>query len=123
VAAGDLTVQINDTAKDETGALLAALKAMNDNLHRIVTEVRQGSDTINTASAEIATGNLDLSSRTEQQAGALEETASAMEELTSTVKQNADNARQANTWPRPLRRSRCKVAAWSVKWCRRWPDQ
>jgi methyl-accepting chemotaxis protein len=97
VAAGDLTVQINDTAKDETGALLAALKAMNDNLHRIVTEVRQGSDTINTASAEIATGNLDLSSRTEQQAGALEETASAMEELTSTVKQNADNARQANT--------------------------
>ena len=97
VAAGDLTVQINDTAKDETGALLAALKAMNQNLHRIVTEVRQGSDTINTASAEIATGNLDLSSRTEQQAGALEETASTMEELTSTVKQNADNARQANT--------------------------
>ncbi|MBP1315695.1 methyl-accepting chemotaxis protein [Herbaspirillum sp. 1173] len=97
VAAGDLTVQIDNASKDETGALLASLKAMNDNLHRIVTEVRQGSDTINTASGEIATGNLDLSSRTEQQAGALEETASAMEELTSTVKQNADNARQANT--------------------------
>ncbi|WP_343653512.1 methyl-accepting chemotaxis protein [Herbaspirillum sp.] len=97
VAAGDLTVQIDATSRDETGALLASLKAMNDNLHRIVTEVRQGSDTINTASAEIATGNLDLSSRTEQQAGALEETASAMEELTSTVRQNADNARQANT--------------------------
>ncbi|MGC4244526.1 MAG: methyl-accepting chemotaxis protein [Herbaspirillum sp.] len=97
VAAGDLTVQIDNSSKDETGALLASLKAMNDNLHRIVTEVRQGSDTINTASGEIATGNLDLSSRTEQQAGALEETASAMEELTSTVKQNADNARQANT--------------------------
>ncbi|MES9417351.1 methyl-accepting chemotaxis protein, partial [Cutibacterium acnes] len=96
VAAGDLTVQIDNSSKDETGALLASLKAMNDNLHRIVTEVRQGSDTINTASGEIATGNLDLSSRTEQQAGALEETASAMEELTSTVKQNADNARQAN---------------------------
>ncbi|EIJ46517.1 methyl-accepting chemotaxis protein [Herbaspirillum sp. GW103] len=97
VAAGDLTVRIEVTSKDETGTLLAALKAMNDNLHRIVTEVRQGSDTINTASSEIATGNLDLSSRTEQQAGALEETASAMEELTSTVKQNADNARQANS--------------------------
>jgi methyl-accepting chemotaxis protein len=97
VAAGDLTVRIEATSKDETGTLLAALKAMNDNLHRIVTEVRQGSDTINTASSEIATGNLDLSSRTEQQAGALEETASAMEELTSTVKQNADNARQANS--------------------------
>jgi methyl-accepting chemotaxis protein len=51
---------------------------------------------INVASREIATGNLDLSARTEQQAGSLEETASAMEQLTSTVKQNADNARQAN---------------------------
>lgn len=96
VASGDLTVQINTAAKDETGALLTSLKTMNDNLHRIVSEVRQGTDTIATASGQIATGNLDLSSRTEQQAGALEETASAMEELTSTVKQNADNARQAN---------------------------
>ncbi len=97
VAQGDLTVQIAATSRDETGLLLLALKTMNENLHRIVTEVRQGSDTINTASSEIASGNLDLSSRTEQQAGALEETASAMEELTSTVKQNADNARQANS--------------------------
>jgi methyl-accepting chemotaxis protein len=46
--------------------------------------------------SEIASGNLDLSSRTEEQASSLEETASSMEELTSTVKQNADNARQAN---------------------------
>ncbi|MCP3658106.1 methyl-accepting chemotaxis protein [Herbaspirillum sp.] len=97
VAQGDLTVQIGETTRDETGKLLASLKAMNQNLHRIVSEVRTGSDTINTASSEIASGNLDLSSRTEEQAGALEETASAMEELTSTVKQNADNARQANS--------------------------
>ncbi|MDR6743322.1 methyl-accepting chemotaxis protein [Herbaspirillum sp. 1173] len=97
VASGDLTVQITTTSKDETGALLSSLRTMNDNLHRIVTEVRLGTDTIATASGQIATGNLDLSSRTEQQAGALEETASAMEELTSTVKQNADNARQANS--------------------------
>ncbi len=52
--------------------------------------------TITTASAEIAAGNLDLSTRTEQQASSLEETASSMEELTSTVQQNAENARQAN---------------------------
>ncbi|BEV17893.1 methyl-accepting chemotaxis protein [Herbaspirillum sp. DW155] len=97
VAQGDLTVQIGQTSKDETGMLLASLKTMNQNLHRIVSEVRNGTDTINTASSEIARGNLDLSSRTEEQAGALEETASAMEELTSTVKQNADNARQANS--------------------------
>ncbi|MBB5393629.1 MULTISPECIES: methyl-accepting chemotaxis protein [unclassified Herbaspirillum] len=96
VAEGDLTVDIQPASRDETGRLMQSLKAMNDSLLRIVGQVRQGTDTISTASREIASGNLDLSSRTEQQAGSLEETASAMEELTSTVKQNADNARQAN---------------------------
>ena len=96
VAQGDLTQQIEVRTKDETGQLMAALKDMNDSLVEIVTRVRAGTDTIATASSEIADGNLDLSSRTEQQAGSLEETASSMEELTSTVKQNADNARQAN---------------------------
>ena len=96
VAEGDLTVHIQPAGRDETGRLMGSLKAMNDSLLRIVTQVREGTDTINTASREIASGNLDLSSRTEQQASSLEETASAMEEITSTVKQNADNARQAN---------------------------
>ncbi len=97
VAEGDLTARIpENTGRDETAQLIGALKQMNDNLLTIVQEVRIGTDTISTASAEIATGNMDLSSRTEQQAGALEETASAMEELTSTVRQNSDNARQAN---------------------------
>jgi methyl-accepting chemotaxis protein len=97
VADGDLTASIDSHSKDETGQLMLALKAMNDNLQRIVGEVRTSTDSINTASGEIAAGNLDLSSRTEEQAGSLEETASAMEQMTSTVKQNADNARQANT--------------------------
>jgi methyl-accepting chemotaxis protein len=95
VAAGDLTSRIEANSRDETGQLLAALKSMNGNLQDIVGRVRSSTD-INVASREIATGNLDLSARTEQQAGSLEETASAMEQLTSTVKQNADNARQAN---------------------------
>ncbi|MFS2006766.1 methyl-accepting chemotaxis protein [Duganella sp. CT11-25] len=97
VAAGDLTSQIEVRGSDETSMLLAALKSMNDNLAAIVGQVRAGTDTMSTASQEIAAGNLDLSSRTEEQAGSLEETASSMEELTSTVKQNADNARQANS--------------------------
>ncbi|THC46852.1 methyl-accepting chemotaxis protein [Massilia sp. Mn16-1_5] len=96
VAQGDLTQRIEVRSNDETGRLMAALRDMNDALVEIVTRVRAGTDTISTASGEIADGNLDLSSRTEQQAGSLEETASSMEELTSTVKQNADNARQAN---------------------------
>ncbi|QOL47730.1 methyl-accepting chemotaxis protein [Massilia litorea] len=96
VAGGDLTRTIDTDTKDETGALLRALRHMNDSLVKIVTQVRNGTDTIATGSAEISAGNLDLSARTEQQAGALEETAASMEELTTTVRQNADNARQAN---------------------------
>jgi methyl-accepting chemotaxis protein len=96
VAGGDLTRSIVAASHDETGALLRALRHMNDSLVGIVSQVRGGTDTIATASREISAGNLDLSARTEQQAGALEETAASMEELTTTVRQNADNARQAN---------------------------
>lgn len=96
VAAGDLTSRIEVKTTDETGQLLQALKDMNGSLQNIVTQVRMGTDTIASASSQIATGNLDLSSRTEEEASALEETASAMEELTSTVQQNGDNARQGN---------------------------
>jgi methyl-accepting chemotaxis protein len=96
VAAGDLTSHIEVSSTDETGQLLQALKDMNSSLIKIVSDVRSGTDTIATASSQIAAGNFDLSSRTEQQASSLEETASSMEQLTSTVKQNADNARQAN---------------------------
>ena len=95
IAGGDLSGQISATSNDEVGQLMTAMADMSDSLVRIVSEVRSGTETINTASGEIAAGNLDLSARTEQQAGSLEETASAMEELTATVRQNSDNARQA----------------------------
>jgi methyl-accepting chemotaxis protein len=97
VADGDLTTHFEEqTARDEIGDLMKALRGMNDSLRRVVSQVQTGTTAIATASSEIAEGNLDLSSRTEQQASSLEETASSMEELTSTVRQNADNANQAN---------------------------
>jgi methyl-accepting chemotaxis protein len=95
IAAGDLTMDVQTRAGDQT-SLLFAMKQMCNSLARVVGEVRSGTDTIATASSQIAAGNHDLSSRTEEQASSLEETAASMEELTSTVKQNADNARQAN---------------------------
>jgi methyl-accepting chemotaxis protein len=94
VAAGDLSMRAERATRDETGELMAALGAMTANLNALVTRVRGGADTIETAAGEIAAGNFDLSARTEQQAGALEESASSMEELASTVRQNADNAGQ-----------------------------
>ena len=96
VANGDLTTTFGAASHDEIGDLMRALKAMNDSLFKIVSEVQQGTRSMAVASNEIAAGNLDLSSRTEQQASSLEETAATMEELTSTVRQNADNAYQAN---------------------------
>ena len=95
IAAGDLATVIETEAGDQT-SLLAEMKTMRDSLVNIVGQVRVGTDTIATASSEIASGNLDLSGRTEQQASSLEKTSSSMKELTSTVKQNADNAREAN---------------------------
>jgi len=95
IAHGDLSIVI-DTKETDRGSLLVEMKEMRNSLVSIVQQVRRGTETIGTASREIAAGNLDLSSRTELQASSLEKTASAMEQLTSTVKQNADNAREAN---------------------------
>jgi methyl-accepting chemotaxis protein len=96
VAAGDLSLQFEAQGQNETAQLLAALKDMQDSLVRVVATVREGSEGVATASAEIAQGNHDLSARTENQASALEQTAASMEELSATVKQNADSARHAN---------------------------
>jgi methyl-accepting chemotaxis protein len=97
VAAGDLSSQITTDFNDEPGQLLRALKTMNDNLSLTVGKVRTSADTIGTASREIASGNADLSARTEAQASSIEETVASMEQLTGTVRQNAENAAHAST--------------------------
>nr|WP_315401422.1 methyl-accepting chemotaxis protein [uncultured Duganella sp.] len=99
IADGDLAVAI-DLPRGDAHSLLFAIQSMRDSLADIVRQVRGGADSIVMAATEIASGNQDLSSRTEQQAGSLEETASSMEELTATVKQNTENARQASAMAR-----------------------
>jgi methyl-accepting chemotaxis protein len=96
IAEGDLSASVALKANDEH-SLLHAIAAMRDNLFSIVGQVRQGTNLIATASSEIASGNRDLSLRTEHQSESLEKVATAMEELTGTVRQNAHNAMQANT--------------------------
>jgi len=95
LAGGDLTGKLN-VAPHDTASVLSALQRMQESLTTVVSSVRQDSDTVSLAAAEISSGNNDLSLRTEQQASSLEETASSMEELTSTVRKNAENAREAN---------------------------
>ncbi|MDU4092499.1 MAG: methyl-accepting chemotaxis protein [Pantoea sp.] len=97
IAAGDLTAHIATQRGDEPGLLMQAVGRMNQNLKEIIVQVREGVDNVARASAEIAAGNIDLSSRTEQQSAAVVETAASMEQLTSTVKQNAENAHQASS--------------------------
>jgi methyl-accepting chemotaxis protein len=95
VAAGDLTVRIRADGRDEGTVLLQALSDMVGNLRSLVGEVVHGAQTVTDTSAQIAHGNLDLSQRTEQQAGTLEETSGSLQGLTATVAQNAENARKA----------------------------
>jgi methyl-accepting chemotaxis protein len=96
LADGDLTRQMNGDYQGQFAELRDNANATVTKLQDIIGQIREATDAINTAAREIASGNVDLSSRTESQASSLEETASSMDELTSTVKQNADNSRQAN---------------------------
>jgi len=94
VAAGDLSMRIS-TLPGDNSSLLAALREMQSRLQHMVADIKISAQTINHASAEIASGNEDLSRRTESQASNLEVTANNMTNLTSTVQRNAENARQA----------------------------
>ena len=96
IANGDLSATVDVSRSDEFGAMMRAIANMQNRLVHLVSDVRQGTDSMAGVSEEIAAGNHDLSQRTEQSAASLEETASSMQELTSNVKQSADSARQAN---------------------------
>jgi len=95
IAKGDLSHPVQVDGQDEAAQVLHALDTMQKQLTGIVTNIREGSESVASASSQIFMGNHDLASRTEQQAGALEQTASAMEQLNATVNQNADNSHQA----------------------------
>ncbi|MDB5849540.1 MAG: hypothetical protein JWP29_3292 [Rhodoferax sp.] len=96
MADGDLSHPIVSTSHDETGQLLSRLEAMRSRWFSTVNELRGSTQSITTASSEIALGNQDLSQRTEQTASDLQEAASSIARLTHTVKQSADSALQAN---------------------------
>jgi methyl-accepting chemotaxis protein len=96
VATGDLDVAIELRPGDST-SLMASLKTMRDELSRVVSQVRENTESVASTTSQIAQGSIDLSSRTEEQAASLEETASSMEQLTATVRNNSDNAHHAAT--------------------------
>ena len=99
MAAGDLRQRVERRAgfdgKDETSQLIAAMQAMHDSVCEMISGVSVSAGGVAIASQQIASGNLDLSNRTEQQAASLEETAATMDQLTSTVRNNAESTQQA----------------------------
>ncbi len=96
IAHFDLSQPVPAGARDETGQLLDSLGRMREELLKLIGDVRGSAESIGTASAEIATGNQDLSARTEQTASNLQEVAASMTQLTGTVRQTADAAQTAN---------------------------
>jgi methyl-accepting chemotaxis protein-2 (aspartate sensor receptor) len=96
IADGDLSQSVSSSRNDEIGSLIQDTERMRQRLAQTIGTVRASVDSIGTASTEIATGNLDLSQRTEQTASNLQNAASSMSELTGTVRQTADSARTAN---------------------------
>lgn len=96
MAQGDMTQTIDKDYPGTFGAVITGINATGEHLKGLVSEIKEATDTINTAAKEIASGNNDLSHRTEEQAASLEQTAASMQELTSTVQANTENAKQAD---------------------------
>jgi len=96
ITSGDLTSEVTVYSEDELGKLTRTMSVMNNRLNEMVGGIRESVIHLASASTQIAVGNADLASRTEQQSAAVVETAASMEQLTSTVKLNADNAIQAS---------------------------
>lgn len=94
------SLDLTNTAKvermDEIGLTATAFNTLLTRVAEVVSEVRLSAGSVGVASKQIASGNIDLSARTEEQAASLEETAASMEELTTTVTQNTESARQAS---------------------------
>ncbi len=95
IAAGDLSTPVALKPGD-CRSILADVGRMQAALCKVVQEVRASAESVATASSQIAQGNLDLSSRTEEQASSLQQTAASVEQMTSAVRNNAGTTSEAN---------------------------
>ncbi|MEL7893564.1 methyl-accepting chemotaxis protein [Vreelandella neptunia] len=92
---GDLTQRLAVPGSDELSQLYQAFNESTSKTEELVAGIKQGAQSVELASKEIANGNADLAQRTEEQSASLVETASSMEQITATVKQSADTAQEA----------------------------
>lgn len=97
ISAGNLSINVDTELDNEMGELYFYLDMMRKALIGISAEVMSGADANSEIVSSLQKNSRTLSMQTEDQAASLQETAASIEELTVTVKQNADNARSANT--------------------------
>lgn len=97
ISRGELDHRLVETGNDELSQTLRALGIMDEQLARIVGQVRHSAHQVSQAARDVSAGTDDLASRTQEQASSLEETAAAMEEMTATVRENASGAQRART--------------------------
>ncbi|MBB2484651.1 PAS domain-containing protein [Mitsuaria sp. WAJ17] len=100
MAAGDLTQSISQCQRGHSGRLALAMNQLNVNLQSVVRDARTEAHKMQAATSDIATGNLELSQRTESQASSLQQTAASMEQITGTVRQTTASAHQATVLAR-----------------------
>jgi len=93
LAAGDLTVEIKVSSRDEAGRLLAAMKNMVEKLTQVVGEVNGGAQSLASASEEVSATAQSLSQAASEQAAGVEETSASLEQMTASISQNTENAR------------------------------
>jgi methyl-accepting chemotaxis protein len=93
---GDLTKRLPATGNDEVAAIARSFNLFVDKMTLVLIEIRDSSESVKNAAAEISQGNQDLSARTEHAASSLQQTAASMEEIHGTVRQSAESATQAN---------------------------
>jgi methyl-accepting chemotaxis protein len=93
LAAGDLTVRVESTAKDETGQMLQAMQAMISKLSQVVADVNSGAQALASASEEVSATSQSLSQASSEQAASVEETSASIEQMTSSIAQNTENAK------------------------------
>jgi methyl-accepting chemotaxis protein len=96
VAAGDLTANIDMSARDEIGRICGAMNKMIASLRDIIAEITSATSNVAAGSEQMSATAQQLSQGASEQAAAAEESTSSMEEMASSIERNADNAKQTD---------------------------
>ncbi|MGV7930399.1 MAG: methyl-accepting chemotaxis protein [Spirochaetota bacterium] len=90
IAGGNLSVNVR--VRSERDRLMQALSKMVDGLIRIVTEVKEASDSVASSSNEFQSTAQQMSSGATEQAASAEEVSSSMEQMSANIQQNMENS-------------------------------